>query len=480
MAQTHVERELKFNAPADVALPSLVDVVVNGTEGRTEALRLRAVYYDTADRHLQRHGATLRRRSGGNDAGWHLKLPVDDDTRLEIYVESSASRVPRELADLVKGIRLAQRLEATARLETRRVRHEILDESGELVAEVADDDVLATPLLGPHEPSSWREVEVELGPAGDETTLKAVRKALKRAGFQPSEHGSKYARAVGDPPAAERLPRLAGLVDDYLQQQYRALGEQDAHLRLGENRVHKMRVAVRRIRSTVRVFGDLFDGASGAALDRELRWFAEILGRARDLDIVRGRVTARVADLAPELVLGPVAADAESSLSQDRADAGSEVESAMNGRRYQSLLQTLDAWRTQPPRTAVDPKPSAAAKYVKTAGATTHNRLKSAITSGVIDDYHLARKAAKRYRYAAELAEPRLGQPAAVIVADAARLQDVLGELQDAVASAAVLLDLAARVGGRVRHNAFAFGVMHAQEQAAADEIRRALAKTYR
>jgi hypothetical protein len=37
---------------------------------------LEAVYYDTEDLRLIRAGATLRRRTGGEDAGWHLKLPA--------------------------------------------------------------------------------------------------------------------------------------------------------------------------------------------------------------------------------------------------------------------------------------------------------------------------------------------------------------------------------------------------------------------
>ena len=37
---------------------------------------LEAVYYDTPNLRLLAEGVTLRRRTGGEDAGWHLKLPV--------------------------------------------------------------------------------------------------------------------------------------------------------------------------------------------------------------------------------------------------------------------------------------------------------------------------------------------------------------------------------------------------------------------
>jgi CHAD domain-containing protein len=475
MVQAHVEGELKFEAAAGVDLPGL-DGAVSGTSVRTDTLRLRAAYYDTEGRHLQRRGITLRRRSGGQDAGWHLKLALDD-ARIEMQVEAGrSSSVPRELGDLVRGICLGQRLSVAARVDTERTRHEIVDEAGELVAEVADDEVWARPQVGETEPISWREVEVELGLAGDESTLRALGKRLKKAGFRPSGSGSKYARAVGEPAKHDRPARLAGLVDDYLQQQFAAIGDEDARLRLGENRVHKMRVAIRRTRSTLRVFGDLFDHEATVALDAELRWISAILGRARDIDVVRARLERRISELPEELVLGPVAADLASVLGRERARAGAAVEAAMNGRRYLSLLRAIEAWRTRPPRTGVDPKPSSVEAYLDTAGTRVRTRLRAAIESGVADDFHRARKAAKRHRYAAELAAPRLGEGATAMVEAATRLQDQLGELQDTAASRAVLLDLGKRAGAPSRTTGFAYGLMYGHEQRAADEIRHALA----
>src|SRR5512142_2379161 len=52
---------------------------------------LDAVYYDTADLRLLGAGITLRRRTGGEDAGWHLKLPAGADTRDEIRLPLAAA-----------------------------------------------------------------------------------------------------------------------------------------------------------------------------------------------------------------------------------------------------------------------------------------------------------------------------------------------------------------------------------------------------
>ena len=70
------ETEAKYDAPVGTALPHLDALPqVAGTSGPDEE-QLEAEYYDTADLRLMRAGITLRRRRGGHDQGWHLKLPA--------------------------------------------------------------------------------------------------------------------------------------------------------------------------------------------------------------------------------------------------------------------------------------------------------------------------------------------------------------------------------------------------------------------
>jgi CHAD domain-containing protein len=291
------------------------------------------------------------------------------------------------------------------------------------------------------------------------------------------EWGLVHDRDAGADPLSHRRPhRLAGLVDDYLQEQFAAFADEAARTRDGENRVHKFRVSIRRTRSTVRVFGDLFDADAAAVFDAELRWFADLLGRARDLDVVRERLEGRVAELPAEMLLGPVAADIASLLAHDRAAAGRAVDEAMGSRRYLGLTAQVDLWRTAPPRSELDPKASAVARYVHRAGRTVEKRLQAAIASGVDDDFHRARKAAKRHRYAAELALPRLGDEAARVVVAAEALQEELGALQDAAAARAVLVGLGRRLGPEAERNAFAYGLMYGLEVQAADDVRRGIA----
>ena len=82
----YIETEQKYDADADFVLPDL-----SGPEGRVKTTRprryyLSATYFDTEELDLIRNRITLRRRVGGTDEGWHLKLPVRKDTRQEVRV----------------------------------------------------------------------------------------------------------------------------------------------------------------------------------------------------------------------------------------------------------------------------------------------------------------------------------------------------------------------------------------------------------
>src|SRR5580692_8228891 len=103
------ETEAKYEAAADVVLPPLDNLPQVAATASAPEQMLVAVYYDTSDLRLLRAGITLRRRTGGEDAGWHLKLPAGGRTREEIRLPLDSSgegaprgsrpRVPRELAD---------------------------------------------------------------------------------------------------------------------------------------------------------------------------------------------------------------------------------------------------------------------------------------------------------------------------------------------------------------------------------------------
>jgi inorganic triphosphatase YgiF len=342
MAHDHLERERKFDIPQDFQLPDII--ATNGTDAddtrvETTTERLDATYYDTAGRHLQRAGITLRRRRGGHDDGWHLKLPAGD-ARIEVQLESRATSPPRELAELVQGIRFGQPLRPQVKLQTQRVRHQLLDGDAD-VLEVAVDDVTSTTMGDESVIDAWRELEVELGSAGDDTQLRALTRKLEKRGASPSAHESKYVHAIGPAPRRATPKRLRALIDGYLEAQREAIAHGDLRMRRNENVVHKTRVGVRRTRSTLHVFKDQFETERAATLDAELKWYAEVLGRVRDLDIIRESLLGQLDGLQDEFVLGSVRADLVSWLAKEREKAWKAIQTTLRSRRYRALLLEL-------------------------------------------------------------------------------------------------------------------------------------------
>lgn len=302
MARKHVETERKYEG---TALPSSLDSVPGvATAQWVDQQDLDAVYYDSPDLRLLRRRITLRRRTGGDDAGWHLKLPLADDARAEIQLPLAAGskrRVPAELTARVAAFTRDATLLPVAHLRTHRARRLLQDEEGATLAEVTEDRVAAQ-LLDPGQASSgtsteisgWTEFEVELAD-GTPKLLDRIDTAFTEAGLARSAWPSKLARAVGTtagPADGEQGPadRKLGPADGQLtaaraeqpgtagavvMTAYRALvGELltlDAAVRRGEaDSVHRMRVTARRLRSLLKAHHRLFDRRRSDPLAAEL------------------------------------------------------------------------------------------------------------------------------------------------------------------------------------------------------------------
>ena len=200
----HLETEQKYDADADFVLPKLGNLPDLGGKRLAEPRRiyLSATYYDTEDLVLIQHKVTLRRRVGGDDEGWHLKLPVRKDTRQELHVpldEGGDGSVPARLADQVKDITAGRPLRPVAVLDTERTVVTLPGPPGDPLVEVADDLVTAIRFGEPDsEPMTWREIEVEVLSPGSRAAamLDTVGTVLREAGARPSASGSKLARVL--------------------------------------------------------------------------------------------------------------------------------------------------------------------------------------------------------------------------------------------------------------------------------------------
>ncbi|HTW03925.1 MAG TPA: CYTH domain-containing protein [Streptosporangiaceae bacterium] len=191
----HLETEQKFDVSPDFVVPDLSRVVDASGVTEPEVRLLTARYFDTADLRLAGARITLRRRTGGTDAGWHLKLPKSAGTRREMRepLGDSETAVPAQLRSLVSEQVADEPLQVVAVLETRRTVRNITAPDGTILAEVADD--LVSGRVPGREPDTWREIEVELVSGGPEV-LAAARSRLTAAGARISDSPSKLSRVL--------------------------------------------------------------------------------------------------------------------------------------------------------------------------------------------------------------------------------------------------------------------------------------------
>ncbi|WNI31942.1 CYTH and CHAD domain-containing protein [Streptomyces sp. ITFR-6] len=490
MADSKREIERKYEATDATRLPDLSRVAGVSAVGHLGVSELDAVYYDTEDLRLAAASLTLRRRTGGDDAGWHLKLPVATGIRDEIRAPLSDT-LPPELAALIRSRVRDAPVVPVVRLRSARDVHHLTGPDGGLLAEVSVDRVRAERLHGgtartPR--TAWTEIETELADDGDPAFLDALERRLRKAGVRPSASPSKLARALAETgpkrkPAGERpRPRTAGdHVLAYVRHQITAIIALDPAVRRGlPDSVHRMRVATRRLRSAFRTYRKILDRTVTGPVAEELKWLAAELGIDRDQEVLDERLRARLDGLPRTLVLGPVRGRLRIWSVARRTGSRRRTVAKLDGSRYLTLLEALDALLADPPLLPAAAKPPG--KALPRAVYKDQRRLAHRIAHaqelppGPDRDValHDARKAAKRARYAAEAARPALGKPARKSAKRLKAVQGVLGDHQDSVVARAALRALAvqAQLSGEP---SFTWGLLYGQEERTAAAREREL-----
>ncbi|WEG10133.1 CYTH domain-containing protein [Microbacterium horticulturae] len=198
-ANHSLEVERKYDVDEAAQLPDWTALRLVTRVDAAEHRALDARYLDTADLALSAARVAVRRREGGPDAGWHIKAsapegkhewhwPLGADSNEDVPVEVAAA-----LARWSTGPFLP-----LARIRNERVAYALRDDAGGLVAEVVDDHVRAVDERSGAS-SSWREWEVELGPAAPADPaafFTAVDALVTAAGGRVAASDSKLARAV--------------------------------------------------------------------------------------------------------------------------------------------------------------------------------------------------------------------------------------------------------------------------------------------
>jgi len=471
----HVELERKFDVEAATVLPSFDGLSVVSRAARLPTQTLEAVYFDTAANDLAARRVTLRRRTGGTDAGWHLKLPSGPEARTEIHAPlgSGTADVPEELLDVVLAIVRDRPLAPVARITTSRAVTMIHGIDGNPVAEFCDDRVSAARINAGTltDEQSWREWELELVDPGIDDAVGLLNRLGNRlidAGATPAGHGSKLAKVLGDAVPGRSNPP-ADPVHRAVAEQVELLLESDRAVRADTyDSVHQMRVATRQIRSLLQASEDAFGLTDDAWILGELRELAAVLGTARDAEVLAESYSKALDALEPELVRGPVRERLVEGARRQYQLGLRRSWAAMRSPRYFRMLDALEGLVVIQPPEGQDTHPPATieSSYRRVRKAVKASRV---ATDNIHDDaLHRIRKAAKRLRYvAAATGDARVAGRSKTI-------QTLLGDHQDSVISRAHLLrqaDAAYAAG----EDTFTYGLLYQQKAEMGDRCRAQL-----
>lgn len=446
--QTEIER--KYEVDPEARVPDLTAVEGVAAIETHEPFTLTAVYFDTDTLDLAAHSISLRRRAGGGDEGWHIKKPVEEGrTELHWPLATGAApaakkkgkggtsqevpeTVPDEVLEPVRAIVRDRPVTPIARLTTTRTTVHLMNGQGEAVAELADDHVEASDVRA-GEFRSWREWEVEFLAAAPETReertafLDEVERVLATVGAHPSESTSKLAQTLGahsltearagagehaaDAEVEADAGSAASVIVPALRHQAGSLLAADPKVRADEpDAVHQMRRTVRKLRSLLATYRDLFEPEPVDRLRGDLKRLGSALGEARDAEVRRDRAAKLLDGLSsqdPFVRQRLVGGD-----QQEYDEALARLRQVLTGENYYRLLDVLDEFVAAPPLTERATKPAdrvitktlnkqvkrmrKRVDAVREAGGGDHGSADAATYDAAL---HEVRKAARRLRY---------------------------------------------------------------------------------
>jgi CHAD domain-containing protein len=449
-----LEREIKLEAPDGFALPDLGGDPI-------EPRVFTSVYHDTADRSLARAGITLRRRTERGRSVWQLKIPVSG-ARVELEEPGGPAGPPEPLRALLRAHERRAALAPVAELRTRR--HGALVNRNGDTAEVTIDEVS---IMDSHRVDGrFVEVEIELKD-GEPRVLVRIAKELERAGARESDGTPKVFRVLDLTEPQKKTKTAFEALRARLAEQLGEILAHDPGTRLGHDpeSLHDMRVAVRRSRALLRAGKSLIE-TDTQMLALELKWLGSLLGDVRDLDVLLAHLHSSADQLAADdraaanrLLRG---------LERQRSRARRAMLKALDGDRYANLLNRFEM-------TIGDLRPTTSKASLDHLASRELKKLRSAVDAAgeEPDDgtLHDLRKRGKRARYAHELAGDEK------VVARTKKLQDVLGDHQDAVVAVTRLRALSHDAPA---DQALAAGLLIARERARQDSARLAWRKAWR
>ena len=438
------EREVKMIVPDSFELPDLHDAVAGASVGDIEEREISDVYYDTVDLHLARWGCTMRRRVG---EGWTVKIPRPSKgillDREEVAFGDDPGDPPAAALRLVSSLTRGADVDVVARLRTRRlVRTWRTDDDDDvLIAELADDDVRVCKADG--DVVTFREIEFELASDADGHLVDEVVARLRAAKGSAERPLPKLVRALGaaaiEPPDVDvatlpSKPTAQQVIQTAIASSVARLLLQLPGARLGTDPegVHQARVAARRLRSDLKTFEPLLDSEWSAGIQEQLLWLLDELGAVRDSDIIGAKLRDVIARH-PEIDEDAARGVFHQVVLKRRRDRRRLLRH-LGDDRATELFDHLVAASAEPAtiRRAARPARDVMPKLVRKRWKRLDRAIEGMGHRPTAAELHEVRILSKRLRYATEAVAPASGKQAWKFAKDAARIQDALGELNDA------------------------------------------------
>lgn len=474
------EIEYKFLLPEPGESTAILDLLASKgyRVRRQRMIRQEDLYLDTFDWKLFRRGLSLRLRHANKKVFYTLKSITKIEgglaQRREIEIEvkrsivdptaAAVQEIQREIAGIIYPRRLIGHI--TVRTERQPC---MITCPGKTQIELVFDSTgfVARGFNKPRRARRLFEMEAELR-KGSQAELEILKQHLTGAFDLAPSGQSKFETAIDRLgivfPVKNTPLHLRVKIDDRFDRAVQKIFEFQI-LRLDENIpgvlsdvdtefVHQARVATRRMRSLIRLFGGAIPEKTGSYFAEELLWLGSLFGGVRDLDVFLLNLPRfmQAIEIAPRRSIDILTRHIE----QERLALIAELKAGLSSARWRLLRSRLVVFAGR--ALAKTPSAPLAQTSVKDAAPPIITaRLDAVIAQGSrllakpdLKNFHKLRIEFKKLRYALEFVNPAYRDSLNPLIEEVVKIQDCLGDLQDTVFTRSLIDCLLKRCKGNV------------------------------
>lgn len=462
------EIELKLAlTPEDMSRILARPCLTNGRLAEPASKHLASIYYDTPDFALAAQGIALRVRRTGSGFVQTVKTA---GTTVSGLFDRDEWEVPLSKPEIdVEQLRLTglaafaeedldERLSPVFSTEVERTVVRLGGDGWEVEAALDHGAVLAGDRR-----EDIAELELELVSGSPAHLFQLAARILEESAARPlclskSERGYRLAAGKTSAIVKAKAPTLAS--DQSVATAFQAIARSCLeHLMLNERcllatgageAVHQMRVAMRRLRSAIKVFKAITAGPELERVKDDLRWLLAHLGPARDAEVFLSEIVE------PVLVAHPddaALAALRAHWQKDREAKLAAALAAVRSRRYAAMILNLGRWTEtgdwlRPRKRLGEPVGAFAARRVDKAVNRLLKEGGESLSRMSPEDRHAVRILCKQVRYAGEFFASLVPRKTTkVFLAELSELQDILGQLNDIAVAGPKLSGRAAEAG---------------------------------